>query len=69
MAALLMLLLGKAHGGTTCEACEQCPIAGLRWKCLDCKESSVDLCTSCYMRDKHDRDHSFLRFDSSEKDG
>ncbi|CAG2115647.1 unnamed protein product, partial [Medioppia subpectinata] len=37
-------------------------IAGIRWKCLVCQ--SVDLCTLCYMNDKHDVNHTFARFET-----
>ena len=32
------------HAGITCDVC-QCPIAGVRYKCLFCKD--VDLCSQC----------------------
>ena len=45
-----------------CEACENTPINGTCWRCLDCK-STYNMCTSCYMSDEHDKDHAFERID------
>lgn len=50
---------GVRHESTTCDACHENGIAGIRWKCMVCND--YDLCTSCYMNDKHDVDHKFKR--------
>lgn len=34
----------------------------MRWKCAKCFD--YDLCTPCYMSDKHSVEHAFVRFDS-----
>jgi len=61
--------VGIKHNGIICTACKQNPITGIRWKCFDCKDASVNLCTSCYMADEHEKDHAFLRFDASAEKG
>jgi len=61
--------VGIKHRRRICCACKQGPIAGMRWKCFDCKDSSLDLCTSCYMTDKHEKEHVFLRFDAPDENG
>ena len=44
-------------------------ISGIRWTCSLCSvtssNSSYDICTSCYMSDKHDVSHPFWRIESS----
>ncbi|KAL3862390.1 hypothetical protein ACJMK2_008359 [Sinanodonta woodiana] len=47
----------------TCDECSQEPIQGMRWKCTTCAD--FDLCTSCYMKGKHDIAHPFVRMDTS----
>ncbi|KAH9495556.1 E3 ubiquitin-protein ligase mib2 [Bulinus truncatus] len=44
-----------------CDGCQEEPISGIRWKCLDCE--NYDLCSPCYNADKHDTTHSFARLD------
>ncbi|GFS08194.1 E3 ubiquitin-protein ligase MIB2 [Elysia marginata] len=39
----------------------------MRWKCTKCRD--FDLCTACYMADKHDLQHTFLRFDTTNSKG
>ena len=60
---------GVKHRGVVCCACKQSPVVGMYWKCLDCKVTSVHMCTSCYMSDEHDQAHAFLRFDGSSENG
>lgn len=36
------------------------PIEGMRFKCLKCAD--INLCLECYMSDKHDLNHSFMRY-------
>ncbi|XP_059148196.1 E3 ubiquitin-protein ligase MIB1-like [Physella acuta] len=50
------------HTTVTCDHCDVSNIRGIRWKCLDCQ--NFDLCFSCYMGDKHDRDHAFWRIET-----
>ena len=49
------------HANRLCDGCKQSPLAGMRWHCLDCRSSSYDLCTKCYMADCHDLGHDFER--------
>jgi E3 ubiquitin-protein ligase mind-bomb len=37
-------------------------VTGMLWTCATCPD--VNLCTDCYMSDKHDVSHQFLRFDN-----
>jgi len=61
--------VGVKHDGLACFACKQSPILGMCWRCLDCKDLTVNLCTSCYMADEHDIQHVFHRRDSSRVEG
>ncbi|XP_046558772.1 E3 ubiquitin-protein ligase MIB2-like isoform X1 [Haliotis rubra] len=45
-----------------CDACTENGIMGIRWKCSVCDD--IDLCSVCYVTDKHDLTHPFLRIDS-----
>jgi len=52
--------------------CNECPrsevrIVGTRWKCMECYD--FDLCTNCYMNDKHNTSHRFIRFDKERTNG
>jgi len=47
----------------SCESCKQQGILGTRWRCVQCPE--LNLCDCCYMSDKHDVNHQFIRYDSS----
>jgi len=47
----------------SCEACKQQGILGTRWRCVQCPE--LNLCDCCYMSDKHDVNHQFVRYSSS----
>lgn len=51
---------GIKHFGITCKECKRQPILGTRWKCCTCKD--VNLCTICYVSDKHDLNHEFERY-------
>ena len=45
-------------------------ISGIRWSCSVCSltsRNSYDLCTTCYMSDKHDINHTFWRIETSNK--
>ncbi|CAL1541883.1 unnamed protein product [Lymnaea stagnalis] len=50
------------HSSVSCDSCSESGIEGIRWKCDVC--DNYDLCTECYMRDKHDTSHAFLRIDN-----
>ena len=52
---------GSKHEGVTCDNCRCQPVYGIRWKCAKCYD--FDLCTKCYMSDKHSVDHEFVRVD------
>ncbi|XP_060077596.1 E3 ubiquitin-protein ligase mind-bomb-like isoform X2 [Ylistrum balloti] len=52
---------GVKHEYISCAECKVNPIAGIRWKCSSCAD--ISLCTPCYMSDKHDTKHSFVRID------
>ncbi|CAL1544065.1 unnamed protein product [Lymnaea stagnalis] len=52
---------GTRHAQVACSMCQIKDIKGLRWKCTDCE--NVDLCSSCYNKDKHDLGHQFVRID------
>ena len=59
--------IGVRHEGVSCRHCRELHIFGIRWKCAQC--DNYDLCSKCYMSDKHDVDHQFRRFDSKESRG
>ncbi|KAK3104710.1 hypothetical protein FSP39_008391 [Pinctada imbricata] len=59
--------IGVKHPNIICDACKRQGIQGMRWKCTKCHD--FDLCTSCYMSDKHNLAHAFLRFESSSSKG
>ena len=45
-------------------------ISGIRWSCSVCSvtsQNSYDLCTACYMADKHDVTHQFWRIETTNK--
>lgn len=50
---------GVKHQHVKCDECKENNIAGIRWKCGVCH--NYDLCSPCYMADKHDINHSFMR--------
>ena len=53
--------IGVRHHNIVCNSCCQA-LQGMRWKCKNCDD--FDLCSICFFNDKHDLQHSFLRFDS-----
>ncbi|XP_072174725.1 E3 ubiquitin-protein ligase MIB2-like [Diadema setosum] len=57
-------LAGKVHSRVWCDGCNKSEIQGLRWRCTECY--GIDLCTDCYMGDKHDIRHEFMRVRCSE---
>ncbi|XP_020622118.1 E3 ubiquitin-protein ligase MIB2-like isoform X3 [Orbicella faveolata] len=58
---------GVRHVYVCCDGCNQDPVVGLRWRCLNC--ANYDLCTTCYMTDIHDTTHRFERIDKSRAKG
>ena len=57
----ILTFAGVKHDGVTCDSCRCQPVYGIRWKCAKCYD--FDLCTKCYMCDKHSVDHEFVRID------
>ncbi|XP_071144660.1 E3 ubiquitin-protein ligase MIB2-like [Mytilus edulis] len=53
---------GVIHTGINCDSCKENGIRGARWKCCDCGQ--YNMCSACYMTDKHDIQHLFERIDS-----
>ncbi|XP_056020573.1 E3 ubiquitin-protein ligase MIB2-like [Ostrea edulis] len=53
---------GIVHDHIVCDVCNDTPVKGIRWKCTDCED--FDLCNLCYMNDKHDTGHGFVRIDT-----
>ncbi|XP_063965688.1 ankyrin-2-like isoform X1 [Lytechinus pictus] len=60
---------GAVHSKITCSSCNVDSIHGIRWKCCDHSCTDVNLCTPCYMADKHDLTHRFIRFNSQDETG
>lgn len=54
--------VGVRHHLIICNSCRREGIAGLRFQCFQC--SDYDLCLYCYMDDKHEGCHPFLRYDT-----
>ncbi|XP_076044605.1 E3 ubiquitin-protein ligase mind bomb 2 isoform X4 [Oratosquilla oratoria] len=54
--------IGVKHPNHICDGCKRQGLAGMRWKCARCYD--YDLCTQCYMADKHDLTHPFIRYDT-----
>ncbi|XP_071500944.1 uncharacterized protein [Diadema antillarum] len=50
---------GMVHRKVWCDGCNKSEIQGFRWRCTECY--GIDLCTDCYMDDKHDIRHVFMR--------
>ena len=59
---LCVCVSGTRHVFVTCDICGHSGIIGIRWKCTQCHD--YDLCQECYMSDKHDLTHAFIRFDT-----
>ncbi|XP_059177913.1 uncharacterized protein LOC131957201 isoform X1 [Physella acuta] len=58
---------GVKHPGILCTECLTLGFAGFRWRCSQCQD--VNLCTSCYMEDRHDVKHVFCRHDTPTSQG
>ncbi|XP_032233769.2 E3 ubiquitin-protein ligase MIB2 isoform X1 [Nematostella vectensis] len=54
--------IGVEHSHISCSECHQQGIKGMRWQCADCE--GYNLCTACYMGDKHELQHGFYLHES-----
>uniref|UniRef100_A0A8C1JI29 E3 ubiquitin-protein ligase MIB2 n=1 Tax=Cyprinus carpio TaxID=7962 RepID=A0A8C1JI29_CYPCA len=52
--------IGVRHSNIICDSCKKHGIMGMRWKCKVCFD--YDLCTQCYMNNKHELTHAFELF-------
>lgn len=55
--------VGVRHSNIICDSCKKHGIMGMRWKCKVCFD--YDLCTHCYMNNKHDLSHTFERYETA----
>ncbi|XP_054464817.1 E3 ubiquitin-protein ligase MIB2 isoform X2 [Anoplopoma fimbria] len=55
--------IGVRHSNIICDSCKKHGIMGMRWKCKVCFD--YDLCTHCYMNNKHDLGHAFERYETA----
>ncbi|KAL1021098.1 hypothetical protein UPYG_G00008800 [Umbra pygmaea] len=55
--------IGVRHSNIICDSCKKHGIMGMRWKCKVCFD--YDLCTQCYMNNKHDLGHTFERYETA----
>ncbi|XP_034609003.1 E3 ubiquitin-protein ligase MIB2 isoform X2 [Trachemys scripta elegans] len=55
--------IGVRHPNIICDCCKKHGIRGMRWKCKVCFD--YDLCTQCYMNNKHDASHAFERYETA----
>ncbi|KAM9344176.1 E3 ubiquitin-protein ligase MIB2 isoform 2-T3 [Pholidichthys leucotaenia] len=55
--------IGVRHSNIICDSCKKHGIMGMRWKCKVCFD--YDLCTQCYMNNKHDLSHPFERYETA----
>ena len=56
-----VVVSGVRHKSVKCNACRKV-VCGIRWKCAVC--NSYDLCSGCYMSNKHELTHAFFRIDT-----
>ncbi|XP_028849446.1 E3 ubiquitin-protein ligase MIB2 isoform X2 [Denticeps clupeoides] len=54
---------GVRHSNIICDSCKKHGVMGMRWKCKVCFD--YDLCTQCYMNNKHDLNHPFERYETA----
>lgn len=47
------------HRGIQCDGCNESPIRGVRWHCLNCPD--VDLCSTCEASSRHQQTHVFVK--------
>lgn len=57
--------IGVVHTNVSCNECKKQAIEGIRWECSDCV--NYNLCTWCYIDDKHPLDHGFNRVEARGK--
>ncbi|XP_020027003.1 E3 ubiquitin-protein ligase MIB2 isoform X1 [Castor canadensis] len=55
--------IGIRHPNIICDCCKKHGLRGMRWKCRVCFD--YDLCTQCYMHNKHDLTHAFERYETA----
>uniref|UniRef100_A0A8C8ZHL4 RING-type E3 ubiquitin transferase n=1 Tax=Prolemur simus TaxID=1328070 RepID=A0A8C8ZHL4_PROSS len=55
--------IGVRHPNIICDCCKRHGLRGMRWKCRVCFD--YDLCTQCYMHNKHDLTHAFERYETA----
>ncbi|XP_058160621.1 E3 ubiquitin-protein ligase MIB2 isoform X2 [Dasypus novemcinctus] len=55
--------IGVRHPNIICDCCKKHGLRGMRWKCRVCCD--YDLCTQCYMHNKHDLGHAFERYETA----
>lgn len=58
---------GITFPNTTCGSCETNDVVGTLWKCAVCKHYC--LCHCCYMNDRHNVEHEFVRYDEPGTNG
>lgn len=63
LTALFFFPPGVRHSNIICDSCKKHGIMGMRWKCKVCFD--YDLCTQCYMNNKHDLSHAFERYETA----
>lgn len=59
--------VGVIHTNVSCHECKKQSIEGIRWECSDCV--NFNLCSLCYMNDKHPLDHVFNRIEARGRPG
>ncbi|XP_062046272.1 E3 ubiquitin-protein ligase MIB2 isoform X3 [Lepus europaeus] len=55
--------IGVRHPNIICDCCKRHGLRGMRWKCRVCFD--YDLCTQCYMHNRHDLGHAFERYETA----
>lgn len=55
--------IGVRHPNIICDCCKKHGLRGMRWKCRVCAD--YDLCTQCYLNNKHDLAHAFERYETA----
>ncbi|XP_069935507.1 E3 ubiquitin-protein ligase MIB2 isoform X2 [Oryctolagus cuniculus] len=55
--------IGVRHPNIICDCCKKHGLRGMRWKCRVCFD--YDLCTQCYMHNRHDLGHAFERYETA----
>ncbi|XP_053776177.1 E3 ubiquitin-protein ligase MIB2 isoform X3 [Desmodus rotundus] len=55
--------IGVRHPNIICDCCKKHGLRGMRWKCRVCAD--YDLCTQCYLSNKHDLGHAFERYETA----